>query len=62
VQTEVNLNLSSRANPVWAEACEASDILTPDTVVRPENSSIDATNLKLCQGLQHNKLLRIQDL
>ena len=59
VATEVNLNLSARANPAWAKACWASDILTPDTVVRPENSSIDATNLTLCQALQHGRNLDI---
>lgn len=59
VATEVNLNLSARANPAWAKACWASDILTPDTVVRPENASIDATNLTLCQALQHGQNLDI---
>ncbi|HUB93761.1 MAG TPA: hypothetical protein VMB52_04615 [Verrucomicrobiae bacterium] len=59
VMTEVNLNLSARANPTWANACWASDILTPDTVVRPENSSIDAENLKQCQALQRGQNLDI---
>lgn len=60
--TEVNLNLSARANPVWARACWASDILTPDTTVRPENGSIDSSNLKMCRALQAGKILTVQDL
>ena len=59
VATEVNLNLDARANPTWAKACWASDILVPDTVVRPENSSIDAGNLRQCLALQHGKNIDI---
>lgn len=62
VATEVNINLNARANPAWARACYASDLLVFDTVVRPENNSIDASNLKMCQALQNGKILTAQDL
>jgi hypothetical protein len=51
VQTAVNMSLDTRVNPVWQKACLIQDITTADTVVRPENSSIDADNLKECQTL-----------
>jgi hypothetical protein len=60
--TEVNINLSLRGNPTWLRACDVTDIIRADTVVRSENSSIDADNLKMCQSLQNNKILRVQDL
>lgn len=47
--TSVNVSLDTRANPYWRAACLADDILEADTVVRQENSSIDASNLYLCQ-------------
>ncbi|MFA5003891.1 MAG: hypothetical protein WC498_01270 [Candidatus Saccharimonadales bacterium] len=62
VRSEVNISLDTSANPVWQQACLIDDITRADTIVRPENSSIDATNLKLCNALKHNKILRIQDL
>ncbi|HSX05564.1 MAG TPA: hypothetical protein VLF69_03805 [Candidatus Saccharimonadales bacterium] len=60
--TDVNLNLSARANPMWTRACEASDILVPDSQVRSENGSIDHYNLLECQALQHNKIVSPADL
>lgn len=47
-QTSVNISLDLRANPAWQRACRITDITRADTVVRPENSSIDAFNLKEC--------------
>jgi hypothetical protein len=61
-KTEVNMNLDTRVNPDWQQACDITDITIADTVIRPENQSIDATNLKLCKGLQDNKILDIKDL
>jgi hypothetical protein len=60
--TEVNMSLDTSANPVWQSACDITDITRTDTKVRSENASIDAANLKLCQGLQHGKILQIQNL
>lgn len=60
--TDVNMNLDASANPSWQRACDIADITRADTKVRPENTSIDAFNLKLCQGLQQGKNLRMQDL
>ena len=62
LQTDVSLNLNARANPAWAKACLVSDILTLDSKVRSENRSIDNVNLRMCQALQDNKILRVQDL
>jgi hypothetical protein len=60
--TDVNMALDASANPKWQMACDIADITRADTKVRPENSSIDAANLKMCQGLADNKILRLQDL
>ncbi len=60
--TEVNMSLDTAANPVWQKACDITDITRADTKVRPENNSIDDDNLKMCQSLQNNKILRVQDL
>lgn len=50
-RTDVNIILSSRQNPEWSKACLIDDITTADAKVRPENNSIDAFNLKLCDSL-----------
>lgn len=60
--TNVNMSLDAAANPVWQKACDITDITRADTRVRPENRSIDASNLKMCQALQDNKILGVQDL
>lgn len=46
----VNVSLDLRANPFWRAECLADDILEVDDTVRPENSSIDASNLAACQA------------
>jgi hypothetical protein len=61
-ETGVNVDLDLRANPQWQKACDIADITRADTVVRPENRSIDHFNQKLCEGLQQNKILDIRDL
>jgi hypothetical protein len=60
--TQVNMSLDTSANPVWQRACDIMDITRADTKVRPENSTIDADNLKLCNALANNKILQFQDL
>ena len=52
--TEVNMNLSTRVNPKWQKQCLIQDITTPDTVVRPENQSIDDMNFQSCEKLASN--------
>lgn len=51
VQTNVNLMLFNRANPVWQKACQIEDITVADDTVRPENEGIDQLNLEECQQL-----------
>lgn len=51
ITTDVNIVLSARQNPEWQKACLILDITTADTNVRPENTSIDANNLKVCDSL-----------
>lgn len=60
--TQVNLSLDKRANPEWQNACDIADLTRADTVVRPENRSIDASNLKICRALQQNKILTPIDI
>lgn len=55
--TDINIRLDSRQNPTWQQACEIQDITMPDTIVRSENASIDASNLKTCTYIaDHNAL------
>jgi hypothetical protein len=60
--TQVNLNLDSRANPRWQKACIIGDITRTDVTVRPENSSIDTDNYKLCRALLQGKILTLDQL
>jgi hypothetical protein len=50
-RTNVNISIDLRANPKWQRACLIDDIIKADTVIRPENQSIDAENLAECQYL-----------
>jgi hypothetical protein len=50
-KTSVNIILSSRQNPWWQKECLIDDITTADTVVRPENRSIDQFNYDICNHL-----------
>ena len=49
---KVNLQLSNRANPVWLKECLIDDIVVADEIIRQENSSIDAMNLKECKRIK----------
>lgn len=49
--TRVNITLGNRVNAEWQKACLIEDMTVADDTVRPENSSIDAMNLELCQEL-----------
>jgi hypothetical protein len=51
ILSAVNITLDSRMNPEWQKACLIQDITRADSVVRPENKSIDTINLETCQGL-----------
>ncbi len=51
IQTNVNLQLGNRVNPVWQKECGIEDITVADNVVRQENSSIDEMNLEECRQL-----------
>jgi len=51
IKTAVNIALDVRVNPALQKACRVSDITSSDDKVRPENASVDATNLKLCEQL-----------
>lgn len=51
VETSVNLVLGNRVNSVWQKACKIEDITVADDQVRPENSSIDDTNLQECNQI-----------
>ena len=59
VMTYVQMSLDTRANPIWQKACLIQDITTTDTVVRPENSSIDEFNLQACKALDKLRVLDI---
>lgn len=59
LKTDVNIVLSSRQNPVWQKACLIDDITTADTKVRPENGSIDAGNLAVCDKLRKESYVHI---
>ena len=50
-RSTVNISLDRRANPKWQKECLIQDITKADTVVRPENASIDASNYELCAQL-----------
>jgi hypothetical protein len=50
-RTNVNIILNFRQNPEWQKACLIDDITTVDTKVHPENRSIDAFNLQICDSL-----------
>jgi hypothetical protein len=51
VATSVNITNFNRVNPVWQKECGIEDITVADDVVRPENSTIDETNLEKCKQL-----------
>lgn len=51
VKTDVNVQIGNRVNPTWQKECGIEDITVADDQVRPENSSIDATNLAECKRL-----------
>lgn len=51
VLTDVNMNLDTRVSPRWQKECLIQDITTSDTVVRPENRSIDDMNFQFCKKL-----------
>lgn len=59
-KTDVNMNLDARANPQWQRACDIVDITRTDSVLRPENRSIDAQNYGLCRDLlDNNKIMHV---
>jgi hypothetical protein len=62
VATGAQLEASRAAIAKQYLTCDIADITRADTVVRPENRSIDHFNQKLCEGLQQNKILDIRDL
>ncbi len=51
VATNINITNFNRINPAWQKECLIEDITVADDTVRPENSSIDETNLELCKQL-----------
>lgn len=53
--TSINVSLDTRANPAWQIECLVDDITEADDVVRPENTSIDATNLVECRNLKERE-------
>jgi hypothetical protein len=57
-RTDVNIILSSRQNPEWQKACLIDDITTAVSKVRPENRSIDAFNLQLCDSLSKENYIQ----
>lgn len=59
VKTDVNIQLQLRQNPVWQQACLIDDITKADTVVRPENKSIDANNRAICDKLQKESYIQL---
>lgn len=58
-KSDINIVLSSRQNPEWQKACYIDDITVADTKVRPENASIDANNLKICNSLAKESYIRL---
>lgn len=52
IMTDVNLNLDARANPAWQKECLIQDITIEDTEMRPENASIDSSNLAICKKIK----------
>lgn len=58
-RSDVNIVLSSRQNPEWQKACLIDDITKADTKVRPENSSIDAGNLEICETLAKESYIEV---
>jgi|GEM_PF-2880929 len=57
--TAVNIVLSARQNPTWQKACLIDDITKADNKVRPENNSIDAHNLQVCDKLRKTSYIRL---
>lgn len=49
--TNINLELSNRANIKWLKECLIDDIVVADELIRPENSSIDSTNFEECKRI-----------
>jgi len=58
-RTNVNIRLDARQNPSWQKACLIDGITTADTVVRPENASIDAHNLQVCNDLRRQSYIEV---
>ena len=58
-RTDVNIVLSSRQNPEWQKACYIDDITVADSKVRPENSSIDSNNLRLCKSFAKESYIEL---
>lgn len=58
-RTDVNIRLDTRQNPSWQKACLIDGITTADTVVRPENASIDKFNLQTCNSLRRQSYVEI---
>jgi hypothetical protein len=58
-RTDVNIILSSRQNPEWQKACYIEDITVADSKVRPENGSIDANNLAICNSLAKESYIEV---
>jgi hypothetical protein len=58
-RTDVNIVLNTRQNPQWQKACYIDDITVADTKVRPENSSIDANNLHICDSLAKESYIAV---
>jgi hypothetical protein len=58
-RTDVNIILSSRQNPEWQKVCYIDDITVADTKVRPENRSIDANNLAICDTLAKESYIEL---
>jgi len=54
----VNVNLDSRANPIWQSECLIDDITEADDTLRPENSTIDIFNLIACRQLDETAQVR----
>lgn len=62
-KTPVNISLDRRANPRWQKECNIQDITTTDDRDRPENSTIDEINFKICKYInQHDSVPTLQEI
>ncbi|MBC7581420.1 hypothetical protein H7097_00950 [Aeromicrobium sp.] len=50
-RSQIKIILSGRQNPEWQKACLIDDITTSDTKAPNEGSSVDGSNLKICENL-----------